>query len=48
MSNEAEQIAQRRAKLDELVQLGVSPYPNRFVRSATISALVEAYGTHSG
>ena len=32
MSNEAEQIAQRQAKLDELVRLGVSPYPHRFDR----------------
>ena len=34
MSNEAEQIAQRQAKLEELVRLGVAPYPNRFERSA--------------
>jgi lysyl-tRNA synthetase class 2 len=40
MSNEAEQTAQRRAKLDELVRLGVAPYPNRFDRSASIAAVV--------
>jgi lysyl-tRNA synthetase class 2 len=40
MSNEAEQIAQRRAKLEELVGLGVAPYPNRFDRSAPIAAVV--------
>ena len=36
MSNEAEQIAQRQAKLDELVRLGVPPYPNAFDRTATV------------
>ena len=38
MSNEAEQIAQRRAKLDELVRLGVPAYPNRFDRTATLKS----------
>ena len=38
MSNEAEQIAQRQAKLDELVRLGVSPYPNQFDRTAAQGA----------
>ncbi len=40
MSNEAEQIAQRQAKLQELVRLGVAPYPTRFDRTATVAALV--------
>jgi lysyl-tRNA synthetase class 2 len=40
MSNEAEQIAQRRAKLEELVRLGVAPYPNRFDRTAPIASIV--------
>ena len=48
MSNEAEQIAQRRAKLDELVRLGVAPYPNRFDRSDTIAAAVQAHGDQTG
>jgi lysyl-tRNA synthetase, class II len=43
MSNEREQIAQRRAKLDELVALGVAPYPNRFDRTDSISAVVDAH-----
>src|SRR4029079_19418010 len=44
MSNEAEQVAQRRAKLKELIELGVVPYPNHFDRSATISDVVGAHG----
>src|SRR5262245_61119688 len=44
MSNEAEQVAQRKAKLDELVRLGVAPYPNRFDRAVTIGALVGEHG----
>jgi lysyl-tRNA synthetase class 2 len=48
MSNEAEQIAQRQAKLAELVAMGVAPYPNRFDRSATVSAIVEEHGGKPG
>jgi lysyl-tRNA synthetase class 2 len=48
MSNEAEQIAQRKAKLAELIALGVSPYPNRFDRSATISAVAAEHGERTG
>jgi lysyl-tRNA synthetase class 2 len=44
MSNEAEQIAQRKAKLEGLIALGVTPYPVRFERDATVTALVEAHG----
>ena len=44
MSNEAEQIAQRRAKLDELMRMGVVPYPTRFDRTAAIAAVVDAHG----
>jgi lysyl-tRNA synthetase class 2 len=40
MSNEAEQVAQRRAKLEEIVGLGVAPYPSHFSRSAAIAAVV--------
>jgi lysyl-tRNA synthetase class 2 len=43
MSNEAEQIAQRRAKLDELIAMGVPPYPQAFDRDATVSAVVDAH-----
>jgi lysyl-tRNA synthetase class 2 len=44
MSNEAEQIAQRKAKLDALVALGVPAYPRRFDRTAAISAVVADHG----
>jgi lysyl-tRNA synthetase class 2 len=43
MSNETEQIAQRRAKLDELIAMGVAPYPHRFDRTASIEAIVLAH-----
>jgi lysyl-tRNA synthetase class 2 len=43
MSSEAEQIAQRKAKLAELVALGVTPYPNQFPRTATVSAVIDAH-----
>jgi len=45
MSNEAEQRAQREAKLDELARLGVPAYPTTFDRSAGIGAIVDAHGT---
>ena len=48
MSNEAEQIAQRRAKLDALIAMGVSPYPNKFDRSATVSAVIAEHGEKPG
>jgi lysyl-tRNA synthetase class 2 len=48
MSNEAEQVAQRKAKLEELVRLGVAPYPNRFDRTTTIDAAVKDHGSKSG
>jgi lysyl-tRNA synthetase class 2 len=44
MSNELEQVAQRKTKLEELVALGVPPYPVRFDRTDTISAIVAAHG----
>src|SRR5512141_1925514 len=48
MSNEAEQIAQRQAKLAEIVRMGVAPYPNRFDRSATVSAIKREHGGKTG
>jgi lysyl-tRNA synthetase class 2 len=48
MANEDEQIAQRRAKLNELGALGVPAYPNRFDRSITISDLVAEHGDTPG
>ncbi len=48
MSNEAEQVAQRKAKLEELIALGVDPYPHRFDRSTTITAVVDEHGSTPG
>jgi lysyl-tRNA synthetase class 2 len=48
MSNELEQVAQRKTKLEELVALGVPPYPVRFDRTDTISAIVAAHGDTPG
>ncbi len=48
MSNEEEQSAQRRAKLDELIGLGVAAYPNRFDRSSTLTDLVAQHGETPG
>jgi lysyl-tRNA synthetase, class II len=48
MSNELEQVAQRKAKLSELVALGVPPYPVRFERSATIAQVVAAKSGATG
>ena len=45
MSNEREQAAQRQAKLEELVDRGVPPYPNGFDRTIDASALVDALQT---
>jgi len=48
MSNEAEQSAQRRTKLEELTALGVSAYPVKFDRTDTVSELVAKYGDTTG
>ena len=48
MSNEREQIAQRQAKLVELVRLGVAPYPNRFDRTSSVSEIVARHGGEAG
>src|SRR5215212_2518074 len=48
MSTEEEQIQQRRSNLAELARLGVTTYPHRFVRTATVSDLVRAYGEKTG
>jgi len=48
MSNEKEQIAQRRANLEALTRLGIAPYPNGCARSATVGELVAAHASKSG
>jgi len=47
MSSEDELIAQRRANLEALRQLGVDVYPRRFERTHTIGELCGAYGERS-
>ncbi len=44
MTQEDEQIQQRRANLEALMRLGVRPYPGRFDRTHTVTTLVETYG----
>jgi lysyl-tRNA synthetase class 2 len=43
MSNEAEQRAQRQAKLEAIAELGVPTHPHRYDRSATVSEVVDAH-----
>jgi len=47
MSNEENQIEQRRANLEAIAALGVHPYPHRFAITDTVSALVEAHGART-
>ena len=41
---ESDLLRQRRANFDELVRLGVDPYPHKFERTDTIAELVSAHG----
>jgi lysyl-tRNA synthetase class 2 len=41
---ESDLLRQRRANFDELVRLGLDPYPRRFERTDTIADLVAAHG----
>ena len=41
---ESDLLRQRRANFDELVTLGLDPYPHKFDRTDTIAALVAAHG----
>ena len=47
MSQGDELILDRRRHLDALGELGVPAYPNRFARTDSITALVEAHGGKS-
>src|SRR3954471_3278357 len=40
---ESDQLRQRRANFEELVRLGVDPYPRTFARTHTVDALVASY-----
>ena len=48
MSNEAEQVAQRQAKLTAIEALGVRPYPNQFDRTASVSDIRAAHDAATG
>jgi lysyl-tRNA synthetase class 2 len=48
MSNEAEQVAQRQAKLSAIEALGVRPYPNQFDRTASVSDIRAAHDAATG
>jgi lysyl-tRNA synthetase, class II len=48
MTQESDQVVQRRANLEELRKLGVDVYPNRFDPAATIASVVEAYSPKTG
>jgi len=45
---ESDLLRQRRANFEELIRLGVDPYPRKFERTDTIDALVEAHSPKSG
>jgi lysyl-tRNA synthetase class 2 len=46
-TRESDLLRQRRANFDELVRLGIDPYPRKFERSDTIADLVSAHGARS-
>ena len=48
MTQEDEQIAQRRANMAELSRLDVPPYPHKFPRTDSIAGLVQAHGARTG
>src|SRR5262245_27324559 len=48
VGEESDQVAQRRANLEELKKLGVDPYPRRFDTQATVAAIVAEHGAKSG
>src|SRR5215218_1205714 len=45
---ESDLLRQRRENYDELLKLGVEPYPSRFERTHTVDELVTAYGDKTG
>jgi lysyl-tRNA synthetase, class II len=47
-TRESDQQEQRRANFDELVKLGVDPYPHVFERTHTVHDLVTAFGEKTG
>lgn len=48
LADENDQIEQRRRSLDQIVQLGVDPYPHKFDRSHSISKIVRRFSQKTG
>src|SRR5688572_22597756 len=48
MTQESDQVIQRRTNLAALRELGVDAYPTRFETRATIEAVAKQYGTETG
>ena len=48
VDDESDLIRQRRENFEELVRLGVEPYPQVFQRTDTVEALVRAHGDRTG
>ena len=46
--SDSELVAQRRANYEDLLALGVRPYPNSYEATHRVSELVDTYGTHTG
>jgi lysyl-tRNA synthetase class 2 len=47
-ARESDLLLQRRANFEELVRLGVDPYPVSFERTHAVTELVDAYGARTG
>ena len=47
-TRESDLLRQRRANFEELVRLGVDPYPRKFDRTDTVDELVEAHSPKTG
>ena len=45
---ESDLLRQRKANFEELIKLGVEPYPRSFARTDTVEALVDAHGAKNG
>jgi lysyl-tRNA synthetase class 2 len=48
MTQETDQLLQRRQNLAELIELGVDPYPRKFERTHTVAGLVASFGSANG
>ncbi len=48
MTQEPDQLLQRRTNLNELVELGIDAYPRKFERTHTVAELVQGFGETPG